>query len=71
VNKYNNLQEFSLSYTSLKIEDDNTNNKIIKLANTPDLHRESVNNTNTNIRISQGLDSSSIPYIENQLTKPR
>ena len=63
MNKYNNLQEFSLSYTSLKIENDNTNNKTIKLANTPDSHRESVNNTNTNICISQELDSTSILYI--------
>jgi len=52
VDEYNDLQEFSLSYTTSKIKNNNTNNKATELENTPNLHRKNINNTNTNTYIS-------------------
>jgi len=51
VDKYNGLQGFSLSYTTSKIEDNNTN-KATELVNMPNSHEESINNTNKNTYIS-------------------
>ena len=65
VNKYNNLQGFSLSYTSPKIRNNNTNNEATRLANMPNPHGKGINNTNMNTCISQGLNFSFILYMEN------
>ena len=51
VDEYNDLQGFSLSYTTSKIENNNTKNKATELENIPNLHEKDVNNTNTNTYI--------------------
>ena len=51
VDEYNDLQGFSLSYTTSKIENNNTKNKATELENIPNLHEKDINNTNTNTYI--------------------
>jgi len=71
VEELNKSQRSTLFYTNPKIGKNNTINKAIGLKNTLNPYGECVNNTNTNMYLPQGLNSSSILYLENQLAKPK
>ena len=71
MDEFNKSQGFSLSYPSPKVRDNNTKNKATGPANMPNSHEEGVISINMNMCLPQGLDSSSIPYEENQPTKLR